>query len=70
MATPTRKEQVKDLTYRIRKGADEDKLKYVISNLEEGLTLKEIWQGTKQEKRQVIPFFTKHNKYTWQHSST
>ncbi len=48
-------EKENELTKQIKKSADEDKNKYCINMLEEGISLREKWQGIKRHKKQVTP---------------
>ena len=52
-------EKEKELTKKIKKAADDDKTEYCIKRLEEGISLREKWQGIKRHKKQVTPHFNK-----------
>ena len=50
----------KDLNKQIKKKADADKLSYTINKLQQGIHLKEKWQGIKDGTSKFVPTF-----YQW-----
>ena len=52
-------EKEQRLSKGIKKKADADKQNFVVNKLEQGINLKEKWQGIKDRKGKFVPNFTK-----------